>query len=285
MTLDEQAIADQDKNQSFEATDESFEYKNHLDTTGKRFLKVTGQVYARKNQQSAFDPDGLKFFDSMGDDRYLVPSLSSTSVLSKTVSYSETNNRDEDLTKKAMLPATIFQPQTTKMNLNSLNASKNENSLHREKFDSLFHSEKIVKNDQGALGKALVAELAVPKLLLKRKAAWSGVVVNRGPAAANADISEHLDALVAEDGPHQQKAGFTDLHAVRLQFQHQRYVFCSKNSLIHALNLKTAGNLSKKFHNPVTETRHLKFVSKCASSKSQLTGTNSNPIFLSIDFH
>lgn len=203
-------------------------------------MKVSGQVYAQQNQQSAFDVRELILCDSIERNQHSVHS--SMPTLPNTVSHSKKMIYEEDPTKNAMLNASIARLQPSKMNLKSLHAIKKEDGLHRAKFDSLFQSATIVNTDHETMSHLPAKESAVPKLLLKRKAAWSGVVAIRGSDAANDDIVEkNPDVLVTEVRPPQQQAGVADIHAVRLQFQHQRYV-CSKQMQKYALNLKIAGD-------------------------------------------
>jgi len=192
-------------------------------------LKVTGLVYARQIQPSEFDAEQLKSFDSMGDVQDTVPSANV--ALQKSISHSKQIKSDENSTKVEMLIASAIQPQQSKMK--SLNAGMIEDGLHRARFDSLFRSETI-KIDQDTVSHAAARESseagAVPKLLLKRKAAWSGIVGIRGTDATNVNRVEHsTDVIGSEVEPPRQNTA-VDLQAVRLQFRQQRYaMFGLKN--------------------------------------------------------
>ena len=122
----------------------------------------------------------------------------------------------------------LFQP--TQENQNDLRAKVSEVNMHRARFDSLFRSETIAHGipDVNQNVMEQTAETGpLPKLLLKRKAAWSGIVRNRVSEAANAIQGEHSqDEHEAEVSATLKKTQVKDSNtSVRiLRFQHQRYV-------------------------------------------------------------
>ena len=143
-----QAIA-ADQDQSFEATDESFEYKNHIDSTGKCFTKITGQVYARRNQPSSFNLEYVKSFETGGAGELLMDP-SGKFARRNNVSQVETFAHDDGdnpigvqagirtANRNLIASSTQFQPTPT--NANSC-ASIGEQNSHRAMFNSLFKTE------------------------------------------------------------------------------------------------------------------------------------------------
>ena len=231
-------------------TDESFEYKSRIDATGKRFLKTVGQIYARRRQQTEYDPEALKSFVSIGvDERMDV--ASTASVLQNWFSKARKNavasderllennlvasmktlpvrQRRANIAEMASTSTKLFQP--TQENQNSFLASGSEVNLHRARFDSLFRAETIA-NDVPSANQALTEQPAeagpMPKLLLKRKAAWSGIVRHQSLDAANVVRGIAQDVHEVEVAAPLQNSEVKDSEtSLRLlQYQHQRYVF------------------------------------------------------------
>jgi hypothetical protein len=136
-------------------------------------------------------------------------------------------------TANLIAPSTQFQP--TQANANSY-ASTGEQNSHKAMFNSLFKAE-WTKNDAGTFLQSLTEENADtesgPKLLLKRKAAWSGIVGNRGSDVANLIQEDgNQNEFAAEFGTHSQQTQVIHMNlvrrqhmnSVRRQFQHQRFV-------------------------------------------------------------
>ncbi len=168
-----------------------------------------------------FNLHEFKFSDSLRDDQTFSPS--SKSSLQNTVSHSKQMIVSADSTGKAMYnSASKIQPQQTKTKLESLHAGKNEDALHRSRFNSLFQSETMTKTDHVATSPTIVGDSVVPRLLLKRKAAWSGMVGIRGSNDEKTDAEHNPDIPNAKVEPLEQKENATDSHAVRLHFQNQR---------------------------------------------------------------
>jgi hypothetical protein len=116
-------------------------------------------------------------------------------------------------------------------------ASVTGETSHREIFDSLFRAE-MTKIDAGNEPQAIIKEKLnadiVPKLILKRKAAWSGIVGSRDhqvlssiPAVGNPN--EQNTAV----GANLQQSTGTYSESARLQFQLPRFVFSVYSGLHH----------------------------------------------------
>ena len=229
-------------------TDESFEYKSRIDATGKRFLKTVGQIYARRRQKKEYDPE--ESFVSIGvDERMNV--ASTASVLQNWFSKARKNavasderllennllasmktlparQRRANIAEMASTSTMLFQP--TQENQNAVLACGSEVNLHRARFDSLFRAETIA-NEVPSANQALMEQPAeagpMPKLLLKRKAAWSGIVRHQSSDAANAVRGIAPDVHEVEVAAPLQNSEVKDSEtSVRLlRYQHQRYVF------------------------------------------------------------
>jgi hypothetical protein len=268
-----QAIA-ADQDQSFEATDESFEYKNHIDSTGKCFTKITGQVYALGNQPSSFNLEYVKSFETSGaDELFMAPSgkFARRNNVSKVETFTHDDGDNpigfqaEIRTANLIAPTTQFQP--TQANANSY-ASTGEQNSHEAMFKSLFKAE-WTKNDAGTVLQSLTEENADtgsgpggPKLLLKRKAAWSGIVGNRGSDVANLIQEDgNQNEFAAEVGAHSQQTQVVHMNlvrrqhmnSVRRQFQHQRFVCSVHAASTRALTRTFAGSSTEIYLNLLNE--------------------------------
>jgi hypothetical protein len=190
-------------------------------------LKITGQVYARKTQQTTVIPELSKLVESKEvDEIAMFPSSKLTVDQQQKSQVQGLTSYDNPIGLKVGKRTPIAQFQNIQANSNSI-ASMSEETSHRARFNSLFRTE-IVKNDAGTVIQATTEKSdvgTVPKLLLKRKAAWSGIVGIRrsDPANSNRAVDDQSD-VAAEVGAHmpQPEVPFSD--SVRLRFQRQRCV-------------------------------------------------------------
>jgi hypothetical protein len=190
-------------------------------------LKITGQVYARKTQQTSAIPELSKLIEPKEvDEIAMFPSSKLVDQQQKTQVQGLTSH-DDPIGLKLGKRTPMAQFQNIRANSNSI-ASKSEETSHRARFDSLFRTE-IIKNDAGTAIQATTEKSdvgTVPKLLLKRKAAWSGIVGIRrsDPANSNRAVDDQSDAA-AEVGAHLPQSEVPYSDSVRLRFQRQRCVF------------------------------------------------------------
>jgi len=242
----QQAIAEQDKHQSLEITDESFEYKSRIDATGKRFSKIFGRVHARRNQKKEIDPEEMKLLSIGVDERMTVSTAGSMlqNLVSKATNAVINSGSDKRLQNSiqtlqapqrraifveiASASTMLFQP--TQENQNDLRATVTEVNMHRARFDSLFRSETIANGipdvNQNVMEQTAEAGPS-PKFLLKRKAAWSGIDQTRVSEASNAVRGEHSqDEHEAEfNALKRAQVKDSDTSERLLRYQQQRYAF------------------------------------------------------------
>jgi len=132
--------------------------------------------------------------------------------------------RRANIAEMASTSTMLFQP--TEENQNAVLASGSEVNLHRARFDSLFRAETIA-NEVPSANQALMEQPAeagpMPKLLLKRKAAWSGIVRHQSSDAANAVRGIAPDVHEVEVAAPLQNSEVKDSEtSVRLlRYQHQ----------------------------------------------------------------
>ena len=226
-----QAIAEQDQDQSFEATDESFEYKNHIHSTGNHFIQIAGQIYSRRNQQTVMRPKLLKSLQSdVVNDPLMVPAKV---VRRRTVSKDKSLMNDDNLVgHQAGMGTAKFMKSKTHVQNNQAHAYSSAGvpgeTSHRAIFDSLFRAE-MTQIDAGNETQALIEEtlnaVIVPKVILKRKAAWSGIVGNRDHQALSSNLADgNSNEQNTEVGANLQESPVTYSETVRLQFQLPRFV-------------------------------------------------------------
>ena len=190
-------------------------------------MKITGQVYARKTQQTSAIPELSKLIEPKEvDEIAMFPSSKLVDQQQKTQVQGLTSH-DDPIGLKLGKRTPMAQFQNIRANSNSI-ASKSEETSHRARFDSLFRTE-IIKNDAGTAIQATTEKSdvgTVPKLLLKRKAAWSGIVGIRrsDPANSNRAVDDQSGAA-AEVGAHLPQSEVPYSDSVRLRFQRQRCVF------------------------------------------------------------
>jgi hypothetical protein len=161
-------------------------------------------------------------------------------------------------TENLIASSTQFQP--TQANANSY-ASTGEQISHKAMLNSLFKAE-WTKNDAATLLQSSTEENADagsrPNLLLKRKAAWSGIVGNRGSDVVNVIQEDgNQNEFAAEVGAHSQQTQVIHMNSVRQQhmssvrrqFQYQRFVCSVRAASTNALTRIFADNSTEIYLN------------------------------------
>jgi hypothetical protein len=228
-----------------EVTDESFEYKNHMDTSSKRFSNITSKIYSRFHQKNSFDPEQITI-----DTQFQLPKLKAKA---KRIEMTREEPFNSIKNFKPGHSWSMIMDSESNLSMDYQPLQKHQHNLktyvkefdgsHREKFDSMFEAE-IIKNNAAIASKSVLEKFgdakSLPNLMLKRKASWSGMVGNRlSEAAAAIRATPTQDMTVIHDsGLQQQQARLKHTETpIVIRFQRQRYhffldnsIFCSENS-------------------------------------------------------
>ncbi len=195
-------------------------------------MKITGKIYARRREQTAFSPKFFKSLQSDGDNEPLM--VSADVMRQKTISKVKSLMNNDNLVGHEAEKRTVkFVESTTHFQHNQAHqfssASVTGKTSHTSIFHSLFRAEmtniEAGNEPQASIEEKMNADI-VPKLVLTRKAAWSGIVGNRDHQALSSILAVgNPNEQNTEDGANLQQSPVTYSESVRNQYRLPRFVF------------------------------------------------------------